>query len=121
LTAEIKLAVQLPYPMDQVTQLPHKLTLTNDDGSYSKVLTLASDCTAGSTDGTSLITFTDLTDGHTYTLVCDDGDGPVELFKDVPYAQIVPQLGGQVSGDSPDQASATATGGSGDATTTGAT
>ena len=102
LTAEIKLAVQLPYPMDQVTQLPHKLTLTNDDGSYSKVLTLASDCTAGSTDGTSLITFTDLTDGHAYTLQCDDGTETNSMFEKVPYDQLVQQLGAADTGDTAD-------------------
>ena len=94
----MKLAVQIPYPLAQANQLPHKFTLANDDSSYSKTLTLASDCTAGDVDGTSLVTFTDLTDGHTYTLQCDDGTQVYSMFENVPYDLLVQQLAGQGGG-----------------------
>jgi hypothetical protein len=90
LTTQIKLGVKVMFPVDQTSQFPHKLTLSNDDGSYSKTITLSAS-QAGDTDGTSVVTFADLTEGHTYTLQCDNGDGtdPYNLFENQPYDQIV--------------------------------
>ena len=93
LTAEIKLLVELPLALDEATKLPHKLTLTSDDGTVSQTLALASDATAGDTDGTSLLTFTDLSEQHTSTLACDDGDTTYTLFDAEPYEQLGQQPG----------------------------
>ena len=89
LTAAIKLAVRVPYSTDEATQLPHKLTLSNDDGSYTKTLRLASDSQPGGVDGTSMVTFEDMTEQHTYTLQCDNGDTTYMLFKDITYEQVL--------------------------------
>jgi hypothetical protein len=89
LTAAIKLAVRIPHSTDEARQLPHKLTLSNDDGSYTKTLTLASDCQPGGVDGTSMVTFEDMTEQHTYTLQCDNGDTTYALFKDLTYEQVL--------------------------------
>jgi hypothetical protein len=91
LTAVVKFAVKVAFPTDQASQLPHTFTLTNDDNSYSKSLTLASDCVAGDTDGTSIVTFEDLSEGHTYTLQCNDGTSTYSLFENVPYDQLLQQ------------------------------
>jgi hypothetical protein len=95
LTAEIKLAVQLPWSVDQASQLPHKLTLANDDGSYTQTLSAASDCQAGTAVGTSVMTFADIAEDHTYTLQCDDGNSKYSLFDNIPYDQLIDQLGGK--------------------------
>jgi len=84
----MKFIVYIPFSKDDASQLPHKFTLTNDDSSYSKTLTLASDAQAGDDDGTSTLTFEDLTDGHSYTLEVDDGNAPYKLFDQVAYADL---------------------------------
>ena len=89
LTGSVKLAVQVPCPTDEATQLPHKFTLSNDDGSYSKTLTLASDSHAGNTGGTSVVTFEDMTENHTYSLKCDNGDTSYALFEGLTYEQVL--------------------------------
>src|SRR5689334_19999491 len=43
LTAEVKMAIEVPFSLDEAGQMPHKFTLSNDDNSYSKALSLASD------------------------------------------------------------------------------
>jgi hypothetical protein len=111
LTGSVKLAVQVPYPTDQATQLPHKLTLSNDDGSYSKTLTLASDSQPGNTDGTSVVTFEDMTENHTYSLKCDNGDTSYTLFEGLTYEQVLKldtEADGASSGASPDPSTGTA-------------
>jgi hypothetical protein len=105
LTADVKLVVQVPMPTDQASQLPHQLTLVNDDASYSKTLTLASDCQAGDTADSSVITFDALTENHTYTLQCDDGSGPYNLFENVSYQDIAAQASGGGGGDPPPSSS----------------
>jgi hypothetical protein len=100
LTAAIKLAVRVPYSTDKATQLPHKLTLSNDDGSYTKTLTLASDSQPGGVDGTSMVTFEDMTEQHTYTLQCDNGDTTYALFKDLTYEQVLKFLAQDDGGSS---------------------
>jgi hypothetical protein len=97
LTAEIQFIVEIPYPLDQANQLPHKFTLANDDNSYSQTLTLASDGTAGDVDGACIITFAGLAEQHTYTLQCDNGSSTYSIFENVPYDQIE-QLGQEGSG-----------------------
>jgi hypothetical protein len=81
--------VKVAFPTDQASQLPHKFKLTNDDGSFSKTVTLAADCQPGDTDGTSVLTIEDLSEGHTYTLQCDDGTSTYALFENVPYDQLM--------------------------------
>ena len=93
LTAAISLLVQIPLATDAARQLPDKLTLTSDDGSVSQTLALASDCQPGDTDGTSVLTFKELAEHHTYSLEHDDGTTTYVVFKDVPYDQVVAQLG----------------------------
>jgi hypothetical protein len=88
LTADVKLALEIPRPPDEASQLPYKFTLSNDDGSYTKTLTLASDCQPGTKDGTSVITFEGLTEHHTYSLECDDGSTTFKLFENVDYADV---------------------------------
>jgi hypothetical protein len=86
----VKVAVKIAFPPDQASQLPHKLTLTNDDGSYTKTLTFASDAQPGDTDGTSVVTFEDLSEEHTYTVQCDDGTNPpYSLLDATAYDQLV--------------------------------
>ena len=92
LQAAIKLLVQVPFATDEASQLPHKLTLTNDDGSYSKTLSLGSDCQPGDVDGTSVITFEDLTEDHTYSLHCDDGSSTYPLFESHSYDELDQKL-----------------------------
>jgi hypothetical protein len=88
LNAAFKLIVQVPTPADPAAP-PHKFTLTNEDGSYTKTLTLPSDAQAGPTDGVSTLTFDDLTDGHSYTLQGEGDDGTsYELLPATPYHQI---------------------------------
>jgi hypothetical protein len=88
LTAAFKLVGQVPTPTDPSAP-PHKFTLTNEDGSYTKTLTLPSDAQPGPTDGVSTLTFDDLTDGHTYTLQGEEDDGAsYELLPATPYHQI---------------------------------
>jgi hypothetical protein len=106
LTAEIKFAVQIPYSMDQASHLPHKFTLGNEDGSYSKTVTVASDCQASGPDGPCLLSFTDLVEDHTYTLQCDDGNSTYSIFDKVPYDQLVAQLADRASADENDSAPA---------------
>ena len=86
---------------DDAGQLPHKLTLVNDDSSYSKTLALASDCKAGDSDGTSMLTFEDLTEDHVYTLQCDNGTLTYSLFENLSYHEIVEKLAAQ-GNDAPD-------------------
>jgi hypothetical protein len=95
LVAEFKLVVQIPLGTDAAIQISDKLTLTSEDGSYNKTLSFATDCQPGDTEGTSVVTFDGMTDGHTYTLSCDDGATTSTLFKDIPYDQIVAQVGAQ--------------------------
>jgi hypothetical protein len=93
LTAEVTLAVQVPYTLEQANQMPHKLTLANDDNSYSQTLSLASDAQAGDTDGTSFVLFKDLTENHTYTLQCDDGSGTTTtMFQAIDYDKLIDTL-----------------------------
>jgi hypothetical protein len=113
LTADVKLSVQIPYPPDQAAQLPHKLTLANDDSSYSKTLTLASDCQAGPTGDTSVVTFDALTEHHTYTLQCDDGTTTYSLFENVSYEDIAGQAGGSDGSDASDPSQASSASASG--------
>jgi hypothetical protein len=92
LEADIKLIVQLPTATDP-NQPPGKLTLSNEDGSYSKVLNYPADCQPGDTDGSSVMTFDGMTDGHTYSLQYDDGSGsPYYVFQSIAYDQLVPKL-----------------------------
>ena len=92
LQAIIKLHINIPFTIDEASPLPHKLTLTNDDSSYSKTLSFASDCQPGNADGTSLLSFVDLTEDHRYTLQCDDGNSSYSIFENIPYDAIVDQL-----------------------------
>jgi hypothetical protein len=112
LTADVKLSVQIPYPPDQAAQLPHKLTLANDDSSYSKTLTLASDCQAGPTSDTSVVTFDALTEHHTYTLQCDDGTTTYSLFENVSYEDIAGQAAGSDGSNASDPSQASSASGS---------
>jgi hypothetical protein len=97
------MAVQVPFPLDQASQMPHKFTLSNDDNSYSTTLSLASDAQAGTDDGTCVVVFADMTENHTYTLQCADGSGtPVFVFEGVDYDKLIDKLA--ASGGSPDTA-----------------
>jgi hypothetical protein len=89
LEASIKFAVQLPKTTDEASQMPHKFTLTNDDGSYSKTLTLESDAKPGDDDGTCMLLFEDMTENHTYSLQCDNGESQYMLFEDVNYGDLL--------------------------------
>jgi hypothetical protein len=93
LQAAFKLTVQLPTATDP-NQAPHKFTLSNEDGSYSKMLTFPSDAQPGETDGISLLVFEDLTDGHTYTLQGEGDDGAYAIFPPTAYHDVVATLGG---------------------------
>ena len=106
LEAEIKLLLQVPVTITEANGLPHKFTLTSDDGSLSQTLALASDATTGDADATSLMTFKDLAEHHAYTLQCDNGQTTYTVFKNVPYDQLVQQLGAQGAGASPQADSA---------------
>jgi hypothetical protein len=98
LTATIKLLVEIPTPTDPDAP-PHKFTLTNEDGSYSKTLTFPADAQpSDDTQGMSILTFEDVTDGHTYTLQGDGGDAPYTLFDTTKYHEIVDKFGGQGGG-----------------------
>jgi len=88
LEADIKFLVEIPVTTDEASQMPHKFTLTNDDGSYTQTLAVASDAQAGDTDQVVLLTFTNMVEHHTYTLQCDNGDSTYTVFKDVDYDQL---------------------------------
>jgi hypothetical protein len=122
LATDIKLIVQFPLPAD-ASQPPHKLTLTNEDGSYSQTLTFPSDCQPGDTDGTSVMTFDGLTDGHTYSLHGENGDGTYVLFDALKHDEVVTKYGGQGDGASSaaSQASNPPAGDTGNDSTAGAT
>jgi len=109
LTAEIKLVVQIPFATEAAVDPSHELTLTNDDGSYAKTLTFASDCQAGDISGTSVMVFDGLTDGHTYSLHGKDDNGGYTIFDKIPYHELVTKLatqGGAMTTADPDQHSA---------------
>ncbi len=89
--------------------MPHKLTLSNEDDSYSQTLSLASDAQACDTEGTSVVTFKDMTEHHVYTLRCDDGSGaPYVVFESVGYDQIIHRLGGSSDSTPPPSSSSSA-------------
>jgi hypothetical protein len=88
LETDVKFIVELPMTMDEAAALPHKFTLTSDDGNVSQTLTLAADGRAGDADGTVILTFTGLAEHHTYTLQCDNSDTIYALFKNVDYDQL---------------------------------
>jgi hypothetical protein len=95
LTAEIKLLVRIPRSVDEAQQLPHRFTLTSDDGSLNTTVP-ASSAEAGDVDGTSVITFTGLAEHHTYTLQCDNGYSPIyTIFQGQPYEAIGEDDGSQ--------------------------
>jgi hypothetical protein len=100
LVAEIQLVIALAMPPDVASQLSNTLTLTNDDGSYTKTLTFASDCQASDNE-TSKLTFEGLTDGHTYSLQGQDDFGSYTVFADITYHDIVEQCGRSDGGDPP--------------------
>jgi hypothetical protein len=87
LTAEIKLLVRIPRPPDVAQQMPHKFTLTSDDGSVSQTLTM-SGAEAGDIDGTSMLTFTGLAEHHSYSLQCDNGEATYMVFEGEAYEQM---------------------------------
>ncbi len=92
LAAEITLLLHIPYPPDEATQLSHKVTLTNADGSYSVTLAFASDCEAGEDDDSSKVTFADLKEDDTYSLQCNDGTTTYSIFEGIAYADISEDL-----------------------------
>jgi hypothetical protein len=97
LEAEIKLLVQIPRSAADAQQMPHKFTLTSDDGSVNVTLP-ASSAVAGDVDGTAIVTFTGLAEHHSYTLQCDNGSSPVyTIFQGVPYETIGDDDGSQDS------------------------
>jgi hypothetical protein len=101
LEVSIKLIVRVPLTTDAAGQLPNKLTLTSEDGSYTKTLTFASDCQPGA-DGGSVLTFDGLTDGHTYSMQGEDDRGTYTVFSNIPYHELVPRLGdGSTDSSSP--------------------
>jgi hypothetical protein len=97
LQASIQIVIQLAIPLDVASQMSNTLTLTNEDGTYTKTLTFASDCQAGD-DGTSKLTFDGLTDGHTYSLQGQDDDGSYTVFAGIAYQDLVGEFGGGGSG-----------------------
>jgi hypothetical protein len=101
LEADIKLVLR--FPAADPSQGSHKLTLSNDDGSYTKTLTFPTDCQPGHKEGTLVMTFDGLTDGHTYSLQDVDDDETYSVFDPVDYHAIVDKLhppGGVPSGAS---------------------
>jgi hypothetical protein len=93
LEAAIQLIVHVTAATDlDAAQGSHKLTLTNEDGSYSKTLDLAADAKPGDTADVSVLTFEGLTDGHTYKLEGEDGDGKYVVFDATAYHEIVTKL-----------------------------
>jgi len=95
LSADIKFLLQIPRAIDDAKQLPHKFTLTSDDGTVSQTLTLAADAVAGDVDGTSLLTFSGLAEHHAYTLQCDNGDTTYAVFQDMAYETMSEAAGAQ--------------------------
>ncbi len=92
LEADVKLVLRLPAATDP-SQPTSRLTLTNDDASYTKSLTYPSDAQPSDSDGIVVMTYDGLTDGHTYSLQCDDGSGaPYFLFQALAYEELVPKL-----------------------------
>jgi hypothetical protein len=87
LQADIELQVRIPRTVDEVKQMPHKLTLTSDDGSVSQTLPV-SGAVACDIDGTSMITFTGLAEHHSYALQIDNGDTTYVVFTNEAYEQI---------------------------------
>ena len=88
LEAEIKLCVRIPRSLDEVKDMPHRLTLTSDDGTVT-VTVPASEAEAGDVDGTSTVTFTGLAEHHSYTLSIDNGSDPAyQIFAGEAYEQI---------------------------------
>jgi hypothetical protein len=116
LTAEIKLLVRIPRSVDEAQQMPHKFTLTSDDGSVNTTMP-ASSAEAGDVDGTSMITFTGLAEHHTYALQIDNGDTNYIVFTNQAYEQIGEDDDG--SSDSPPADASDGSGGRGDAGNTG--
>jgi hypothetical protein len=97
LEVEIKLLVRIPRSVDEAQQMPHKFTLTSDDGSVNTTVP-ASSAEAGDVDGTSVITFTGLAEHHVYTLQCDNGSLPIyTIFQGQPYEAIGEDDGSQDS------------------------
>ncbi len=101
LTAAIKLMVELPTATDP-EQPPHKFTLSNEDGSYSKTLTFPSDAQPGETEGTSVLMFEDLTDGHTYSLQGEGDDGPYVVLEPKSYHELAGDAGATGSSQASD-------------------
>jgi hypothetical protein len=96
----MKLVVQLPTATDP-NATPHKFTLSNEDGSYSTTLTYPADAQPGPADGVSILTFENLTDGHSYSLQAEGDDGTTYvLLQSTPYHRIAGD------GSSPDSAAA---------------
>ncbi|HEY5241034.1 MAG TPA: hypothetical protein VIJ22_06200 [Polyangiaceae bacterium] len=60
LQTDIKFQVELALATGEASQLPHKFTLTSDDGTVNQTLALASDAQPGDSDGTVVLTFTGL-------------------------------------------------------------
>jgi hypothetical protein len=85
LVAEHTLLVQLSFAVDDASQLAHTFTISNGDGSYSKTLALATDCTPGDVDGTSLLTFEELSEDQTYTLQYAVNGSTYTIFAGVLY------------------------------------
>jgi hypothetical protein len=79
---------------DEASQLSNTLTLTSDDGSFTQTLSFASDCQDVPSDGTSILTFKDLTDGRTYSLQAEDAAGSYTVFSSIPFHDLVPSLSG---------------------------
>jgi hypothetical protein len=98
LEAAIKIVVELPFATTDSSQPAHQLTLSNEDGSYSKTLSFPSDCQPGEKDGTCIMTFDGLNDGHTYTLQGGDDAGTYAVLDPTEYHQIVPTFGAQGGG-----------------------
>jgi hypothetical protein len=87
LEADIKFVVQIPRPIDAATQMPHKFTLSSDDGTFSQTLPM-SEAQAGDVDGTSQLTFTGLAEHLSYTLQCDNGETTYVIFQSQAYDQV---------------------------------
>jgi hypothetical protein len=105
--------VELPLSSDEVAQLPHKFTLTSDDGSVTQTLALASDSQAGDDADTVVLTFKNLAEHHTYTLRCDNGDTTYAVFESVDYDQLQSLGPGGTTGTSPSDPSDTGGGNAG--------
>lgn len=100
LTANISFVLEFPHSADDAKPFPHKFTMASDDGSFSQTLSLGTDAQPGDTEGTSILTFQNLVEHHSYTLQCDNGNATYTLFEHMPYEDLQNiGMDGQVSTD----------------------